>query len=170
MHVLKIVPQHTIICDKKYFSNLLLVKFNVNTILGPIYLIQGFEKTTIILPSGTKIHINDALYYAKSKRNPFSFKDICRSGYHIETMNNGSNEYLLITSIISRKKHILEKLHSYSCGLYQTIIKPIELYVVMNKKFYDLKTFMIWHRRLGHLELSMMCRIISNSFGHPLKN
>ena len=116
MHVLKIVPQHTILCDKKYFSNLLLVKFNVNTILGPIYLIQGFEKTTIILPSGTKIHINDALYYAKSKRNPFSFKDICRSGYHIETMNNGSNKYLLITSVISGKKHILKKLPSYPCG------------------------------------------------------
>ena len=47
-------------------------------------------------------------------------------------MNDGSNEYLLITSIISRKKHILEKLPSYSCGLYQIIIKPIELYVVMN--------------------------------------
>ena len=26
------------------------------------------------------------------------------------------------------------------------------------------------HRRLGHLELSMMCRIINNSFEHPLKN
>ena len=60
---------HTILCDKKYFSNLLLVKSNVNTILSPVDLIQGFGGATIILTSGTKIHINDALYYAKSTIN-----------------------------------------------------------------------------------------------------
>ena len=86
-------------------------------------------------------------------------------------MNNGSNEYLLITWVISRKKkHILKKFLSYSCGLYQIIIRTIESYVVMNQKFYDLKTFMIWHKLLGHLGLSMMCCIINNSLGHPLKN
>ena len=58
---------HTILYDKKYFSNLLLVKSNVNTISSPVDLIQGSRKTTIILPSGTKIHINDAFYSTKSK-------------------------------------------------------------------------------------------------------
>ena len=52
---------HTILRDKKYFSNLSLVRFNVNTILCLVDLIQGFERTTIILHSETKIHINDAL-------------------------------------------------------------------------------------------------------------
>ena len=130
---------HTILYDKKYFSNLLLVKSNVNTISSPVDLIQGSRKTTIILPRGTKIHINEALYYAKSKQNLLSFKDIRRNGYHIETMNNDSNENRLITSIIFGGKHILEKLPSYSCGLYQTIIRPIESYAVMNQKFYNLK-------------------------------
>ena len=69
----------------------MLVKSNVNTILGPIDFIQGSRKAIIILPSGTKIQINDALYYAKSKWNLLSFKDICQNGYHIETMNDGSN-------------------------------------------------------------------------------
>ena len=99
---------HTILCDKKYFSNLSLVKSNVNTISSPIDLIQGFERATIILPSGTKIHINDVLYYITSKQNLLSFKDIQRNGYHIETINNGSNEYLLITSVISIKKKFLD--------------------------------------------------------------
>ena len=126
------VTTHTILRDKKYFSNISLVKSNVNTISGPVDLIQGSERATIILPRRTKIHINDALCYAKSKRNLLSFKDIHRNGYHIETMNDDSNEYLLITSIISGGKHILEKLPCYSCGLYQTIIKPIESYVVIN--------------------------------------
>ena len=58
---------HTILRDKKYFSNISLVKSNVNTILGLVDLIQGFGKATIILPSGTKIHINDVFYFAKSK-------------------------------------------------------------------------------------------------------
>ena len=123
---------HTILCDKKYFSNISLVKSNVNTISGPVDLIQGSRRATIILPRGNKIHINDSLYYAKSKWNHLSFKDIRQNGYRIETMNDDSNEYLLITSIIFWEKHILEKLPSYSCGLYQTIIRPIEAYAVMN--------------------------------------
>ena len=123
---------HIILRDKKYFSNISLGKSNVNTISSPIDLIQGSGRATIILPRGTKIHINDALYYAKSKRNLLSFKDIRQNGCHIETMNDDSNEYLLITSIISGGKHILEKLPSYSCGLYQTIIRPIESYAIMN--------------------------------------
>ena len=95
---------YTIICDKTYFSNLPLVKFNVNTISSPIDLIQGFESVTIILLRGTKIHINDTLYSAKSKRDLLSFKDIRRNGYHIETMNDDSNEYLLTTSVIYGEK------------------------------------------------------------------
>ena len=85
-------------------------------------------------------------------------------------MNNDSNGYLLITSVISRKKNILEKLSFYSCGLYQAISRPIKSYVVMNQKFCDPKTFIIWHECLGHLGFSMMCCIINNSFGHPFKN
>ena len=111
---------HTILHYKKLFSNLSLVKSNVNIISGPVDLIQGSKKTTIILPSETKTHINDALYSTKSKRNLLSFKDFCRNGYHIETMNNDSNEYLVITLIICRKKICLvKKIPSYSCGLYK---------------------------------------------------
>ena len=85
-------------------------------------------------------------------------------------MNNGSNEYLLTTSVILEKKNVLEKLSSYSWGLYQTIIKPIKSYVVMNQKLCDLKTFMIWHECLGHPGLSMMYCIINNFLRHSFKN
>ena len=68
------------------------------------------------------------------------------------------------------KMFVMIKCSSYSYRLYQTIIRPIESYVVMNQKFCDLKTFMIWHESLGHPRLSMMRRIIKNSFEHPLKN
>ena len=91
---------HTILRDKKYFSNFTLAQYNVHTISGPVNLIKGSGKATIILPKGTKLQIEDALYYNKSSRNLPSFKDIRRNGYHIETMNHDANEYLLITSII----------------------------------------------------------------------
>ena len=54
--------------------------------------------------------------------------------------------------------------------MYHATIKPIESYVVVNQKFNDLKVFVIWHDRLGHLGSSMMHRIIEHSHGHPLKN
>ena len=65
-YLVNCITIHTILHGKKYFSKLTLAKFNVNTKLGLFDLIQGFERTIIILPSGTKIYINDALYSFKS--------------------------------------------------------------------------------------------------------
>ena len=85
-----------------------------------------------MLPNGTRFHINDALYSRKSTRNLLSFKDICKNRYHIGTMNEGNKENLYITSIISRKKIVAEKLPAFSYGLYHTTINLIESYAVMN--------------------------------------
>ena len=63
-----------------------------------------------MLPKGTKFSIDYVLYSSKSRRNLLSFKDIRSNGYHIETNNEGSEEYLYITSMVSSQKLILEKL------------------------------------------------------------
>ena len=130
---------HTILRDKKYFSNLTLVPFNVQTISGLVELIKGSGRATIVLPNGTKLQIDDALYSNKSNRNLLSFKDIRRNGFHIKTMNHNGNEYLLITG----QKQILEQLISSSYGLYQTTIIPLKSHVVMNQKFNDPKAFLL---------------------------
>ena len=130
---------HTILQGKKYFLKLILIKANVNTISGTTNLVKGFERANIMLPNGTRFHINDALYSSKSKRNLLSFKYIRRNRYHIETMNEDNLEYLYITSIISNQKLIMEKLSAFFSRLYHTTIKPIESYVIMNQKFNDPK-------------------------------
>ena len=56
-------------------------------------------------------------------------------------MNDNENEYLLITSIIYGQNCTLEQLPSLSCGLYQTTIRYIESYAVMNQKFNDSNVF-----------------------------
>ena len=139
---------HTILWDKRYFLSLTLTSGNVSIISGTSNLIEGYGRTYIMLPKGTRFHINDALYYSKSIRNLLSFKDIRRNGYHIETMND--KECLYITSIVYGKKLVVETLLAFSTGLYHTTIKPIESYVVVNQKFNDPKTFVLWHDRLGH--------------------
>ena len=161
---------HTILWDKRYFLTLTLTSGNVSTISGTSNLIEGFGRANIMLPKGTRFHINDALYTSKSTRNLLSFRDIRRNGYHIETMNDGNKECLYITSIVSGKKLVVETLLAFSTGLYHTTIKLIESYVVVNQKFNDPKTFVLWHDRLGHPRSSMMRRIIENSQGHELKN
>ena len=57
---------HTILRDKKYFSNFTLAQSNVHTISGPVNLIKGPRKATIIIPKGTKLQIKDAFYSNKS--------------------------------------------------------------------------------------------------------
>ena len=41
-----------ILHDKKYFSDLTLVPFNDQTISGPVDLIKGSRRATIVLPNG----------------------------------------------------------------------------------------------------------------------
>ena len=117
---------HTILQDKICFLDLTLTNVNVSTISGTTNLIEGFERENIMLPNGTRFHINDALYSSKSIRKLLCFKDIHRNGYHIETINEGNTECLYITSIIYDKKLIMEKLSAYSSRLYHTNIKSIE--------------------------------------------
>ena len=128
---------HTILQDKRYFLNLTLTNANVSTISSTANLIEGFGRANIILPNGTRFHINDALYSIKSTRNLLNVKYIRINGYHIETMNEGNTKCLYITSIVYDKKLIMEKLLAFSFGLYHTNIKSIESYVVMNQKFND---------------------------------
>ena len=92
---------HTILKDKNSFQNLILRKANVNAISGSSNLIKGSGRAIIMLPNGTKLCIDDALYSSKSRRNLLSFKDICYNGYHIETNNECSEKFLYITSIVS---------------------------------------------------------------------
>ena len=67
---------HTILRDKRYFIELTLIKANASTISSTTNLVEGYGKGNIMLPNGTRFHINDALYSSKSRRNLLNFKDI----------------------------------------------------------------------------------------------
>ena len=85
---------HTILKSKMHFSYLTLHDVVVHTISGSVKLIEGSGRPTIMLPCGTKVDINKALYSPKYQRKLLSFKDIRRNGYHIEKMCEGNVEYL----------------------------------------------------------------------------
>ncbi|KAM3690454.1 hypothetical protein ACJW31_09G121500 [Castanea mollissima] len=116
---------------------------NVNTISGLSNLIKGSRRAIIMLPKGTKLCIDDALYSSKSSKNLLSFKDIRYNGYHIETNNECSEEFLYITSIVLDQKLILEKLPIFSSGLYYTIMRTIETNVAIHQKCLNRKVFML---------------------------
>ncbi|KAJ9539329.1 hypothetical protein OSB04_032062 [Centaurea solstitialis] len=161
---------HTVLKKKGYFSHLTPQKANISTISGVVNIIDGFGKAHVLLPGGTNLKIENALYSPKSQRNLLNFKDIRKNGYHIETMDEGESEYLLITNISSGKKNVLEKLSMYSFGLYYTKISAIKTNMVINQKFIDRENFTLWHDRLGHPGSVMMRKIIEQSCGHPLEN
>ncbi|KAM2637804.1 hypothetical protein EV1_022251 [Malus domestica] len=158
---------HTILRDGKYFLSLMLTRVRVTTISGKSDVIEGSRKAHIMLPNGTILSIQNALYATRSTRNLLSFKYIRLNGYHIETKSAENVEYLCITSNDTQKR-ILEKLHGLLSGLYYIYIKTVESHTVMNQKFIDSKVYILWHNRLGHPGSTMMHRTITNSNGHPL--
>ncbi|GAV59794.1 hypothetical protein CFOL_v3_03325, partial [Cephalotus follicularis] len=107
-------------------------KANVGTISGTSDLIEGSGMASFVLSNGTQMRITNALYSTKSRRNLFSFKDIRRNGYHIETTNENVKECLYITGNASGRKQILEKLLRLSSGLYIMNIRAIESHNVMD--------------------------------------
>ena len=140
---------HTILKDRKYFSHIRNGRASVNTIAGNTRIIEGSGRAIIILPKGTQFFINDALYSPKSQRNLLSFKDIRQNGYHVETINEKSIEYLHITNVRDGEKCVLEKLPTLSSGLYYTSIKSIESNAIVSQKLADKTKFIVWHDRLG---------------------
>ena len=56
-----------------------LRKKNIHTISSPVEIIDGSKNTTIVLPSGTTLHIDYALLSGRSKRNLLRFKDVFTS-------------------------------------------------------------------------------------------
>ena len=70
------------------------------------------------------------------------------------------NSVFILPLLFMAKKLLVKTLLAFSTRLYHTTIKPIESYVVVNQKFNDPKTFVLWHDMLGHPGSSMMRRII----------
>ena len=64
---------HTILREKIYFFNVITTNTSVSTISGTSNLIEGSGTANIVLPNGTRFHINDALYSSKSRRKLLSF-------------------------------------------------------------------------------------------------
>ncbi|GAV67977.1 hypothetical protein CFOL_v3_11480, partial [Cephalotus follicularis] len=107
-------------------------KANVGTISATSDLIEGSGMTNFVLSNGTQMHITDALYSTKSRRNLLTFKDIRLNGYHIETTNENGKEYLYITGNISGQNQILKKHSGLSSGLYVMKIRAIESHNVVD--------------------------------------
>lgn len=66
--------------------------------------IKDFRRAILLLVSITKLEIQNALYSAKSKRNPLSFKNIRRNRYHNETLSENKAYYLYIIKNVLGKK------------------------------------------------------------------
>lgn len=57
----------------KYFLEIQILEGKINTIFGPVDLIEGFRRDVLLLVSGTQLIIQNALYRIRSKRNLLSF-------------------------------------------------------------------------------------------------
>jgi len=62
MCLLDSATTHTILREKKYFSNLVMKMEYVNTISGSTKLIKGSGRATLLLPGGTILTIDNALH------------------------------------------------------------------------------------------------------------
>ena len=158
---------HTILRHRQLFIELIPYYSTVTTMTGSSQLIKGRGIAQFLLPNGTVLKVNEALYAPRANRTLLSFKDIRANGYHLETHCENGNKYLCITSNDCGRKRILEQLMCRSSGLYLTTIRIIESNNICKDNLLDSDTYRLWHDRLGHPGLDMMICILKTSHGHP---
>ena len=95
-----------------------------------------------------------------------SFNDIYLHGYDTQFATKENMKYIYLTTYISGKKYILEKLPKLFSGLHYTFINVIESHMIV---YEDTQTLTLWHDRLGHLGSIIMRRIIKKSHERTLK-
>ncbi|GJZ63406.1 disease resistance CC-NBS-LRR class family protein [Tanacetum coccineum] len=156
---------HTVLKSKKYFFELKPTKGTIDTISGPTNLIDEVGKANVVLPNGTQLLIENALFSLKSKRNLLSFRNIYHNGYDTRSRTIGNKKYLHIIN----ENQVFEKLPMLHSGLHYTHINVPQAHMTVKEKYCDLGIFSLWHDRLGHPGSTMMKRIVENTHGHPLK-
>jgi hypothetical protein len=154
---------NSILRETKYFQTLRKRTENLLTIAGSNGRVIGSGRAVVVLPNNTRIFIDEAFLYPGAERNLLTFKDICRSGYHVTTATESGAKYLYITMSKEDKIKVIEKTPGTSSGLYYTKIKPPHEYIAMQTIFKNPESFKIWHERLDHPGFTMMRKIINNS-------
>jgi hypothetical protein len=116
---------NTILRKMKYFQTLTNRTGNILTVAGRDVCIVGSEKTTIILPMGTQVTIENALLYLDSSHILLSYRDFRKNGLHIVTHEENNEESLLINKTNGDGYDILETIPSLPSELYYTYIKSV---------------------------------------------
>nr|GEV74363.1 putative zinc finger, CCHC-type [Tanacetum cinerariifolium] len=157
---------HTILKSKKYVFKLKPAKGTIDTILGLTNLIDEAVKVNVVLPNGTQLLIENALFSPKSKRNLLSFRNIYHNGYDTRSRTIGNKKYLHIMN----ENQVFEKLPMFNSGFHYTHINVPQAHMAVKEKYCYTGIFILWHDRLGHPGSTMIKRIIENTHGHPLKD
>jgi hypothetical protein len=132
---------NSILRETKYFQTLLKRTENITTIVGNNGRIVGSGRAIVVLPNGTRIFIEEAFLHPGVTRTLLTFKDICRSGYHVTIACVSDAEYLHITSTDKCETKVVEKAQGTSSRLYYLRIKPPPEFVAMSTIFKNLESF-----------------------------
>ena len=86
--------------------------------------------------------------------------------FNTQSVTEVNMKYMHLTTYISGKKYILEKLLNLSSGLHYIYINVIKSHMIVKA---DTEILTLWHDHLGHPGSMMMRRIIENTHEHTLQ-
>ena len=155
---------HTILRNRQLFVDFVSSVTRVSTMTGSDNIIKGRGIAQFLMPNGTMIKVDGALYAPRAPRTLLSFKVVRDNDLHFHTYVEDGIEYLLITSTKNSRTRVVEKCKRVQSGIYFTTIRAIESHAVV---LCDTDSYRLWHDRLGHPGRDLMIRILKCSHGHP---
>nr|GEX17346.1 retrovirus-related Pol polyprotein from transposon TNT 1-94 [Tanacetum cinerariifolium] len=124
---------HANLKSKKYCFELKPTKRTINTISGPTNLVDGVRKANVVLPNGTQLLIENALFSLKSIRNLLSLRNIYHNGYDTQLRTIGNKKYLPIMD----ENQAFETLTMLHFVLHYTQINVPQAHMAVEEKYYD---------------------------------
>ena len=135
----------TVLKHKCYFTKLTPTEYSIATMSGQNLHVKGHGPATFLLPEGTRIYCNKALYIPAARRQVLCDTDIANSTFELHMhVHDGPLQYKTLTNEDGLQ---LEKFYYQPSGLIEFNISTDQLIAHTGVVTHDA---CLWHDRLGH--------------------
>ncbi|XP_043692937.1 uncharacterized protein LOC122643378 [Telopea speciosissima] len=122
--------------------------------------VEAIGVVRILLAGGLFLDLEDIVYVPSIRRNLISISKLSRMGYFFNFNKDGFN--LLHNYVVVGNGSLVDGLYKLNCD------SPVVLNVGSKRSMLDERSSMLWHRRLGHISVQRMERLVRNKILRPL--